>query len=95
MTAPNPPFDQGQLDLIRRFLRQHFPGSNTVETFERERTAQQFVVNPQGPRRHVLLVMRDALDHPDLAALLDERLVDALEHAGDKPVSLTAQGARY
>jgi len=95
MTALNPPFDQAQLDLIRRFLRHHFPGSNTVETFDAERTAQQFTINPQGPNQHTLLVMRDALDHPDLAALLDERLVDALEHAGGKPVSLTAQGARY
>jgi hypothetical protein len=39
--------------------------------------------------------MRDALDHPDLGLLLDERLIDALRLAGVSPVTLTAQGLTY
>jgi hypothetical protein len=76
-------------------LRTHFPLSETINTFDAERSAQRFIVNPNGPDRHTLIAMRDALDHPDLELLLDERLIDALRLAGESPVTLTAQGPTY
>jgi hypothetical protein len=94
MSTP-PPLDERQLDLIRAFLHTHFPSSETIDTFDAERSAQRFIVNPNGPDRHTLIAMRDALDHPDLGLLLDERLIDALRLAGVSPVTLTAQGPTY
>jgi len=95
MSTPAPPLDERQLDLIRAFLRTHFPASETIDTFDAERSTQRFIVDPNGPDRHTLIVMRDALDHPDLELLLDERLIDALRLAGVSPVTLTAQGPTY
>jgi hypothetical protein len=95
MSTLPPPLDERQLDLIRAFLHTHFPSSETIDTFDAERSAQRFIVNPNGPDRHTLIAMRDALDHPDLELLLDERLIDALRLAGESPVTLTAQGPTY
>ena len=96
MSTPGPPLDERQLDLIRAFLRTHFPLSETIDTFDGERSAQRFIINPNAaPDTHTLIVTRDALDHPDLGLLLDERLLDALQQAGVNPVTLTAQGPRY
>jgi hypothetical protein len=95
MSTPAPPLDERQLDLIRAFLHTYFPSSETIDAFDAERSAQRFVVNPNGPDRHTLIAMRDALDHPDLELLLDERLLDALRRAGQSPVTLTAQGPTY
>jgi hypothetical protein len=94
-TSSSPPLDERQLDLIRAFLHRNFLSSETVDTFDAERSAQRFIVNPNGPDRHTLIAMRDALDHPDLELLLDERLIDALRLAGVSPVTLTAQGPTY
>jgi hypothetical protein len=41
-------------------LRTHFPLSETIDTFDAERPAQRFIVNPNGPDRHTLIAMRDA-----------------------------------
>jgi hypothetical protein len=95
MGTARPPFDERQLDLIRTFLHTHFPSSETIDTFDVERTAQRFTVNPNGLDPHTLIVTRDALDHPDLGLLLDQRLSDALRLAGVNPVTLTAQGPTY
>jgi len=95
MSTPAPPLDERQLDLIRAFLHTHFPSSEMIDTCDAERSAQRFIVNPNGPDRHTLIAMRDALDHPDLGLLLDERLIDALRLAGVSPVTLTAQGPTY
>ena len=95
MSTPPPPLDERQLDLIRAFLHTHFPSSEMIDTFDVERTAQRFIVNPKGPEGHTLIVTRDAFDHPDLGLLLDERLSDALRLAGVNPVTLTAQGPTY
>ena len=94
-TPPPSPLDERQLDLIRAFLRTHFSSSDAIDTFNAERSAQRFIVNPHGPDQHTLIAMRDALDHPDLELLLDERLSDALRLAGESPVTLTAQGPTY
>jgi hypothetical protein len=48
MSTPPPPLDERQLDLIRAFLRTHFPSSETIDTFDAERSAQRFIVNPNG-----------------------------------------------
>ena len=95
MSTPRPPFDERQLDLIRTFLHTHFPSSEMIDTFDVERTAQRFILNPNEPDGHTLIVTRDALDHPDLGVLLDDRLSDALRLAGVNPVTLTAQGPTY
>ena len=95
MSTPRPPSDERQLDLIRTFLHTYFPSSETIETFDVERTAQRFIVNPNGPDTHTLIATRDALDHPDLGLLFDERVLDALRLAGANPVTLTAQGPTY
>ena len=52
MSTPRPPLDERQLDLIRTFLHTHFPSSETIDTFDVERTAQRFIVNPNGPDTH-------------------------------------------
>jgi hypothetical protein len=95
MSTPRPPLDERQLDLIRAFLHAHFPSSEMVDAFDAERSAQRFIVNPNGPDKRTLIAMRDALDHPDLGLLLDERLIDALRLAGVNPVTLAAQGPTY
>jgi hypothetical protein len=94
-TPPPSPLDERQLDLIRAFLRTHFPVAELSDTFDVERTAQRFTVNPDSPDSHTLIVTRDALDHPDLGLLLDERLTDALRLAGVNPVTLTTHGPTY
>ena len=69
MSTPRPPVDECQLDLIRAFLHTYVPSSETIDTFDVERAAQRFSVNPNGPDTHALIAMRDALDHPDLGLL--------------------------
>jgi hypothetical protein len=49
MSTARPPLDERQLDLIRAFLHAYFPSSEMVDAFDAERSAQRFIVNPNGP----------------------------------------------
>ena len=95
MTDPRPPLDPRKVELVRVFLRTHYPGAELIDRFDAEATAQRFTLNPGRTTKHTLLVPKETLDDPDLASLLTEVLVEALKRAGARPVTLTTKGIRY
>jgi hypothetical protein len=95
MTAPRPPIDEGKLDLVRAFLRKHFPASELIDRFDFDATAHRFTLDPGRDRRHTLLVPRETLEDTGLESLLTERLAVVMKLAGTRPVTLTVKGARY
>jgi hypothetical protein len=95
MTGLRPPLDEGKLDLVRAFLRKHFPGCELIDRFDFEATAQRFTLEPGRAARRTLLVPRETLEDSALGSLLSERLVEALKRAGGRRVTLTIKGIRY
>jgi hypothetical protein len=95
MGSAGPPLDQRQLDVVRAFLRKHFPASELIDRFDVEATAQRFTLEPGRATRRTLLVPREMIEDAALGSLLSERLVEALKRAGARPVTLTTKGIRY
>lgn len=95
MPDPRPPLDERKLNLIRTFLRKHFPGAELIDRFDTDAMAQRFTLNPGRTTRHTLMVPRRTIEEPDLVALLTEVLVEALKRAGARMVTLTTKGIRY
>jgi hypothetical protein len=95
MTDLGAPLDERKLDLIRVFLRTHFPGSELIDRFDVTATAQRFTLDPGRTSKHTLLVPRTTLEDTGFASLLTQRLVEVLKLAGTRPVTLTAKGIRY
>ena len=89
------PLDERRLDVIRAFLRTHFPASELIDRFDAEATAQRFTLDPGRTSKHTLLVPRETLEDTGLESLLTQRLVEVLKLAGTRPVTLTAKGIRY
>ena len=94
-SALPPPLNEHQLSTIRAFLRNSFPDSELIDRFDFNTTAQRFTLNPGSATSRTLIVPRETLEDGALASLLTERLVDATERAGAKPVTLTTKGIRY
>jgi len=95
MTDLRTPLDERKVDLIRAFLRKHFPNSELIDRFDLEATAQRFTLDPGRTSKHTLLVPRPTLEDTGLESLLTQRLVEVLKLAGTRPVTLTAKGIRY
>ena len=95
MASARPSLADHQLTVIRAFLRQAFPGAELIDRFDVEATAHRFTLDPGRSSKRTLLVPRALLEDPALAAMLTERLVEAMKRAGAKPVTLTAKGIRY
>ena len=95
MASARPSLAEHHLNVIRAFLRQHFPGAELIDRFDGEATAHRFTVDPGRTTKHTLLVPRTLLEDPALASLLSERLVEAMKRAGTRPVTLTVKGIRY
>ena len=90
-----PALDEGKLQVIRTFLREHFRGSALSDRFDFDRTAQWFTLDAGTPSMHSLIVPKETLDDEDLRFLLNDDVVDALKVAGAMPVTLTTKGPRY
>ena len=95
MANAGPPPDERQINVIRAFLRKHFPASELIDRFDTEATAQRFTLDPGRTSKHTLLVPRGTLGDAGLESLLTQRLVEVLKLAGTRPVTLTAKGIRY
>jgi hypothetical protein len=86
------PLDEKRLQIVRAFLRQHFPNHEVTEQFDFDKTAQRFKVEDEGTR-HILVVPKAALEDAGvLETLLTDSLVEALKRAGAAPMVLTAKG---
>jgi hypothetical protein len=86
------PFDESRLLLVREFLRREFRDCYHRDFFAFDLTAQVFLIETGRGYRHTLVVPRTTLDHPDLAALCNPRLVASLTVARDRRVTLTPEG---
>jgi hypothetical protein len=95
MASLKPPLDPRKVEVVRAFLRTHYPGAELIDRFDGETEAQRFTLNPGRATKHTLLVPRETLEDPDLASLLTEVLIEALKRAGARPVTLTTKGIRY
>ena len=95
MADAKPPLDARKVELVRAFLRTHYPGAELIDRFDFETTAQRFTLNPGRTTKHTLLVPKETLEDADLASLLTEVLLEALKRAGARPVTLTTKGIRY
>ena len=95
MPGAMPPLDERQLNVVRTFLRKHFPAAELIDRFDVEATAHRFTIDPGRTSRRTLLVPRAMVEDPALGSLLSERLIDAMKRAGARPVTLTAKGIRY
>ena len=90
-----PPLDEGKLQMIRTFPREHLCGSALSDRFDFDRTAQRFTLDAGTPSMHSVIVPKETLDDEEFRFLLNDDVVDALKVAGAVPVTLTTKGPRY
>ena len=56
MTDLPSPLDARNVELVRAFLRKHYPGAELIDRFDFETTAQRFTLDPGRTTRRTLLV---------------------------------------
>lgn len=86
--------DREQIALVRRSLEAHFPGHTLADWFEQSRLARTFRIDGENGSVHWLRVSEEALceDAFDLAAVLDDRVIDILKSG--LGVRITTTGMR-
>jgi hypothetical protein len=88
------PIDDGKLRLVREFLEREFRGCRHEDYFDPAKTAQVFVIEPHRGPRHMLIIPTGTFEHADFPFLCNSHLADALQHARDVPLTLTAKGVQ-
>jgi hypothetical protein len=84
------PFDQGNVNLVRDFLRREFRDSEHRDFVVFHPTAQVFIiVTPRGVR-HMLVIPEATFEAAHFSALCNASLADALAHF--RLVTLTSDG---
>jgi hypothetical protein len=92
--GPRSPIDDGKLLLVREFLEREFRGCRHDDYFDPAKMAHVFVIEPHRGPRHMLIIPKGTFELADFAFLCNGHLADALQHARDVPLTLTAKGVQ-
>jgi hypothetical protein len=90
--GPRSPFNEDKLRLVREFLQREFPGCRRDDYFDPAKTAQVFVIEPHRRPRHVLIIPKGTLEHPEFARLCNAQLAETLKLERESRIVLTPQG---
>jgi hypothetical protein len=90
--TPDAQVDEGNLRLVREFLRREFRDACHDDYFDRAKAAQVFLIDNTRGLRHILVIPKATFEHVDFGLLCNTHLVDTLQRSQAVPVSLTPEG---
>jgi hypothetical protein len=90
--APESPFDEAKMRLVREFLCREFRDCHHRDFFAFDKAAQVFLIETGRGFRHMLVVPKAAFEDGDIGRLLNAELAATLKLAREGRVMLTPTG---